>query len=151
MWTLGREFMIGSEAKHSTKFHFDDLNSFVETMRLALHENKDFTVENLEEFILRIKIYADRQYKVKDMLLFWVAHAKLQKKLNKKITLLTNFMTKETKEVAQRRATMKKTIVDEYVTRKAKYPKEIPKYVKATRVNLDVNTFRMLVGFKDML
>jgi hypothetical protein len=23
--------------------------------------------------------------------------------------------------------------------------------VKATRVNLDVNTFRMLVGFKDML
>jgi hypothetical protein len=46
---------------------------------------------------------------------------------------------------------MKKTIVDEYVARKAKYPKEIPKYVKATRVNLDVNTFRMLVGFKDML
>ena len=83
--------------------------------------------------------------------MFWVAHAKLQKKLNKKITLLMNFMTKETKEVGQRRTIMKKAIVDEYVARKAKYPKEIPKYVKATRVNLDVNTFRMLVGFKDML
>jgi hypothetical protein len=60
MWTLGREFMIGSESKHSTKFHFDDLNSFVETMRLALHENKEWTVETLEELIYRIKIYADR-------------------------------------------------------------------------------------------
>jgi hypothetical protein len=60
MWTLGREFMIGSDAKHSTKFHFDDLNMFVETMRLALHENKEWTVEHLEEFIHRVKIYADR-------------------------------------------------------------------------------------------
>ena len=151
MWTLGREFMIGSESKHSTKFHFDELNMFVETMRLALHENKEWTVESLEEFIHRIKIYADRQYKVKDVLLFWVAHAKLQKKLNKKITLLMNFMTKETKEVAQRRAIMKKTIVDEYKTRKANYPKEIPKYVKATRVDLGLNTFKNLVGYKDML
>jgi hypothetical protein len=60
MWTLGREFMIGSDAKHSTKFHFDELNSFVETMRLALHDNPEWTVENLEELIHRIKIYADR-------------------------------------------------------------------------------------------
>jgi hypothetical protein len=88
---------------------------------------------------------------VKDVLLFWVAHAKLQKKLNKKINLLMNFMTKETKEVGQRRSIMKKAIVEEYVGRKQKYPKEIPKFVKATRVNLDLNTFRMLVGFKDML
>lgn len=83
--------------------------------------------------------------------MFWVAHAKLQKKLNKQINLLMNFMTKDTKEVAQRRAVLKKTIVDEYLARKEKYPKEIPKYVKATKVNLDLNTFRLLVGFKDML
>ena len=151
MWTLCREFQLGSVSKHSTKFHFDELNNFVETMRLALHENKEWTVENLEEFIHRIKIFADRQYKVKDALLFWVAHAKLQKKLTKQITLLTNFMTKETKEVAARRSVMKKSIVDEYRGRKAKYPKEIPKYVKATKVNLDVNTFRLIVGYKDIL
>jgi hypothetical protein len=83
MYTLAREFQIGSVSKHSTKFHFDELTAFVENMRLALSENKTWTVENLEDFILRIKIFADRQYKVKDMLLFWVAHAKLQKKLNK--------------------------------------------------------------------
>ena len=55
---------------------------------------------------------------MKDVLLFWVAHAKLQKKLNKKINLLMNFMTKETKEVGQRRSLMKKAIVEEYVGRK---------------------------------
>ena len=55
-------------------------------MRLALHENKEWTVVNLEEFIIRIKTFAERQYKIKDALLFWVAHAKLQKKLNEKIT-----------------------------------------------------------------
>ncbi len=60
MWTLGREFAIGSVSKHSTKFHFDELTSFVETMRLALHENKSWTVEHLEDLIHRIKIFADR-------------------------------------------------------------------------------------------
>lgn len=83
MWTLGREFQLGSVSKHSTKFHFEELCNFVETMRLALHENKDWTVESLEEFILRLKAFADRQHKVADALIFWVAHAKLQKKLNK--------------------------------------------------------------------
>ena len=122
MLTLGREFQIGSVSKHSTKFHFDELTAFVETMRLALSENKPWTVEHLEEFIHRIKIFADRQHKVKDVLLFWVAHAKLQKKLNKKITLLMNFMTKETKEVALRIQNLKKTINEEYRARKKKYP-----------------------------
>jgi hypothetical protein len=60
MWTLGREFMVGSNSKHSTKFHFDELNIFIETIRLALHENKEWKIENLEELFLRIKIYADR-------------------------------------------------------------------------------------------
>jgi len=62
-----------------------------------------------------------------------------------------NFMTKETKEVGVRRKTLIKTINEEYRARKKKYPEEIPKYVKATNVDLNINTFRLLVGFKDMI
>ena len=151
MFTLGREFQIGSESKHSTKFHFDELNNFVEAMRLALHENKHWTVEHLEEFILRVKIFADRQYKFKDVLLFWVAHAKLQKKLKKRLEILTNFMCKESKDVKLRRDAMKKAINEEYVMRKKKYPKEIPKYMKASKIELDSNTFRNIVNVKQII
>ena len=51
----------------------------------------------------------------------------------------------------ERRTIIKQNIIDEYNARKAKYPIEIPDYVKATRVNLDLTTFRKIVGYKNML
>jgi hypothetical protein len=69
--------------------------------------------------------------------LFWVAHAKLQKKLINMISMLMNCMAIETKEVGQRRAIMKNQIINEYQARKDRYPKKIPKFIKATNVNLD--------------
>jgi hypothetical protein len=117
-------------------------------MSLALNQNKTWTVESLEEFIYRIKVFADCQYKLKDALIFWVAHSKLQKKMNKKVTTLMNLLTTKTKEVKKKRDIMKTSIRDEFLARKAQYPKWIPKYVKATRLNLDVNTYRLISVFK---
>lgn len=53
--------------------------------------------------------------------------------------------------MGQRRSAIKKTVTEDYLARKAKYPKELPKWLKATRLDLDLNTYKNLVGFKDML
>ena len=68
-----------------------------------MNEQKDYSVKNLEEFILRIKNYANRQYKAKDVLIFWVARAKLNKQLNKKVGKLIDMMSKDNKEMKAKR------------------------------------------------
>jgi hypothetical protein len=94
-------------------------------------------VKNLEEFILRIKNYANRQYKAKDVLIFWVARAKLNKQLNKKVGKLTDMMSKDNKEMKAKRDIIVKQIETDYQAKKKKYPAELPKYLFATRLDLD--------------
>ena len=94
-------------------------------------------MKNLEEFILRIKNYANRQYKAKDVLIFWVARAKLNKQLNKKVGKLTDMMSKDNKEMKAKRDIIVKQIETDYQAKKKKYPAELPKYLFATRLDLD--------------
>ena len=60
-------------------------------------------------------------------------------------------MAKETKEVSKRRDAMKKSITEMYRERKRRYPEEIPKFLKATNVTLDLFTFRDLVKVEDLI
>jgi len=79
MFTLCREIRIGTKSKHSRKFFFDNFTIFVETFIKVLGDNKEWTVKNLEPFILRLKNYAGRQFKAKHVVFFWIAHSKLNK------------------------------------------------------------------------
>jgi hypothetical protein len=117
----------------------------------TLDANKDWTVEKLEEFFVRIKFIAKRQSRIKDTFFFWIAHAKLLRQLNRKLTTLLAFLAKETKELkAKRKAVMTQLEVD-YVNRKKKYPVEIPKYIKHTRIDLDATTFRNVTMTKKII
>ena len=60
MFTICREMRFGTESKHSRKFFFDNFTALVDTFMQVLGEEKEWTVKNLEEFILRIKNYANR-------------------------------------------------------------------------------------------
>jgi|LauGreDrversion4_2_1035121.scaffolds.fasta_scaffold4279185_1 hypothetical protein len=60
MFTLCREMRLGTQSKHSTKFFFDNFTLLVDTFMNVLGEQKEWTVKNLEEFILRLKFYANR-------------------------------------------------------------------------------------------
>ncbi len=51
-------------------------------------------------------------------------------------------MSKDNKENKIRRAQIAKEANDEYVERKTKYAPEIPKYMKATKINLEGDTFK---------
>jgi hypothetical protein len=63
---------------------------------------------------LRIKNYAKRQYKAKDVLIFWVASAKLNKQLNKKLDKLLAMMSKDNKEMKAKREILAKQIETDY-------------------------------------
>ena len=151
MFTLCREIRLGTLSKHSTKFFFDNFTALVDTFMQVLGEEKEWTVKNLEEFILRIKNYAKRQFKAKDVLLFWVAHAKLNKQLNKKLDKLLAMMSKDNKEMRAKRDVTAKLIESDYQARKKKYPAELPKYLFATRLDLDQSTYRNLVQVRDLI
>jgi septal ring factor EnvC (AmiA/AmiB activator) len=116
-----------------------------------LGEQKEWTVKNLEDFILRLKNYANRQYKAKDVLIFWVARAKLNKQLNKKLDKLLAMMSKDNKEMKAKREVVAKQIETDYQARKKKYPAELPKYLFATRLDLDIITYRNIVATKDII
>jgi hypothetical protein len=60
MFTLCREMRLGTQSKHSRMFFFDNFTLLVDTFINVLDEQKDWTVKNLEEFILRLKFYANR-------------------------------------------------------------------------------------------
>jgi hypothetical protein len=137
MFTLCREIRVGTLSKHSTKFFFDNFTHLVDTFIQVLGDEKDWTVKNLEDFILRLKNYANRQYKAKDVLIFWVARAKLNKQLNKKLDKLLAMMSKDNKEMKAKRDVIAKQIETDYQGRKKKYPAELPKYLFATRIDLD--------------
>ena len=99
---------------------------------------------------MRLKNYANRQYKAKDILIFWVARAKLNKQLNKKLDKLLAMMSTTNKEMKAKREIIAKTIETDYQARKAKVKDEkFPKYLYATRLNLDVPTYRNIVTQAD--
>ena len=112
--------MIGSYSKHSRKFFFDDLTKFIKTLGHYQKENKEQNFYNFEELFLRIKTFSDRQHKIKDKVLFWVAHAKLQFRLKEKINILMNLM-KETELNKVSHENIIFSISEEYKSRQAKY------------------------------
>lgn len=77
IFTLGREFQIGVDSKHSRKFHFHQFSHFIDTVKETLEANKDWNVDKLEDFFVRLKFMAKRQSRLKDTFFFWIAHAKL--------------------------------------------------------------------------
>ena len=137
-------------SKHSTKFNFDQFTAFVDTMTGSLKSEKQWTLDNLEEFLVRVKLFAKRQFKVKDTLLFWVAHAKLQRRLRKKLKELTSCMKKPVKDIKTRRQKLKQHVDEEYYGRKVKY-EQLPKYIKATRIDLYKTAFINLVQNKSTI
>ena len=80
-----------------------------------------------------------------------MARAKLNKQLNKKLDKLLAMMSKDNKEMKQQREVFAKTIETDYLARKKKYPAELPKYLFATRLDLDQNTFRNIVSVRDLI
>ncbi len=60
-----------------------------------LNQNKDFNTKGLEELFIRLELSASKQSKFADNLIFWVAHAKLMRQLNKKMKQLKGFLAKD--------------------------------------------------------
>jgi hypothetical protein len=60
MFTICREMRLGTQSKHSRKLFFDNFAALVDIFMQVLSEEKDWTVKNMEEFILRLKNYASR-------------------------------------------------------------------------------------------
>jgi len=60
IFTICREMRLGTQSKHSRKFFFDNFTALVDTFMQVLGEEKEWTVKNLEEFIFRLKNYANR-------------------------------------------------------------------------------------------
>ena len=60
-------------------------------------------------------------------------------------------LSKDNKEMKAKREVIAKTIETDYVARKKKYPTELPKYLFATRMDLDQNTYRNLANVRDLI
>ena len=57
----------------------------METICKCLEDNKDWNINGLEEFLVNFEFYAERQARFGDILIFWTAHAKLKRRLQKKV------------------------------------------------------------------
>ncbi len=95
--------------------------------------------------LYRIYFFAKRQFRKKDLFLFWVAHAKLQRSLKKKASLLINILGNETDEIKSIRKTKLKEIEEAYVARKKSQPVEVPKYLKITEIDMRRETFKKVL------
>ena len=116
-----------------------------------LEADKSLNLNSIEEFMLRIKYSTKKHSRMKDTFFFWIAHAKLLRQMLNKLKTFLAFMPKESKEnKARREATLKK-IDEDYKARKKRYPREIPKFVKATKIDLEVPTYRLVFGAKNMI
>lgn len=95
--------------------------------------------------LYRLYFFAKRQFRKKDLFLFWVAHAKLQRALKKKASLLINILGYETDEVKLIRKTKMKEIEETYVARRKSQPEEVPKYLKITEIDMTRETFKKVL------
>jgi hypothetical protein len=95
--------------------------------------------------LYRLYFFAKRQFRKKDLFLFWVAHAKLQRALKKKASLLINILGNETDEVKLIRKTKMKEIEETYVARRKSQPEEVPKYLKITEIDMTRETFKKVL------
>ena len=86
--TIVREIRVGTQSKHSKNFNFPKFQRFVDTVYKCLEENKDWKINGLEEFLVNFEFYAERQARFGDFLIFWTAHAKLKRMLQKKVEKL---------------------------------------------------------------
>jgi hypothetical protein len=60
-------------------------------------------------------------------------------------------LSKDNKEMKSKREVLAKSIETDYQARKKKYPAELPKYLFATRMDLDQNTYRNLANVRDLI
>jgi hypothetical protein len=60
-------------------------------------------------------------------------------------------MSKDNKEMKAKREVIAKKIEADYQARKKKYPAEVPKYLFATRMDLDQNTYKNLTNVRDLI
>jgi hypothetical protein len=60
-------------------------------------------------------------------------------------------LSKDNKEMKAKREVLAKSIETDYTARKKKYPAELPKYLFATRMDLDQNTYRNLANVRDLI
>ncbi len=60
-------------------------------------------------------------------------------------------MAKENKELKLKRKQMLQKIENDYLAKKKKYPAEIPKYAKATNLDLDSKTYKAIMNVKKIL
>jgi hypothetical protein len=65
--------------------------------------------------------------------------------LLKKLKILLDLMEKKNKEIKARRDAITKKIEAEYLARKNTYTREIPKFAKATRINLNAATYSQIL------
>eukprot|EP00347_Sterkiella_histriomuscorum_P009341 403341583 len=149
IYTLGREIQIGCASKHSRKFNFDDVTCFLTVIKNSYKENKSLKIKVLESLFIRLKLIADKQSKVADYLIFWVAHAKLLRKLSSKLKDLLKLMESD-KQSKLDQQTILKTIVNDYKLKKKQYP-ALPKYLLHTKLKLDIDTYRQWYAFKNVI
>jgi hypothetical protein len=65
--------------------------------------------------------------------------------LLKKLKILLDLMEKKNKEIKARRDAITEKIEAEYLARKKTYPREIPKFAKATKINLNADTYKQIL------
>ena len=65
--------------------------------------------------------------------------------------MITDMMSKDNKEMKAQREVLAKQIEADYKARQKKYPRELPKYLFMTKLDLDQNTYRNLVSVKDLI
>eukprot|EP00347_Sterkiella_histriomuscorum_P010157 403377385 len=152
VFTLCREIQIGCASKHSKRFKFDEFTTFVTILKDTMKSDKNLQVQGMEKVLLRIQKFSKRQEKFADVLLFWVAHAKLLRQLNSKLKSLVKLL-KTDSEGKKHQKIVKAEQRQEYREAKKLLP-GIPKYICTIRLSLiqiDFKTVWDLYGLKDFI
>eukprot|EP00347_Sterkiella_histriomuscorum_P009216 403342079 len=152
VFTLCREIQIGCASKHSKRFKFDDFTTFVTVLKDTMKSDRNLQVQGMEKVLLRIQKFSKRQEKFADVLLFWVAHAKLLRQLNSKLKSLVKLL-KTDSEGKKHQKIVKAEQRQEYREAKKLLP-GIPKYICTIRLSLiqiDHKTVWDQYGLKDFI
>ncbi|CDW90129.1 UNKNOWN [Stylonychia lemnae] len=151
MFSLGREIEIGCHSKHSTKFEFEDFSSFLKIFKVQLKHNKSLNIQPFDELIIRLKKLSKKQEKLTDVIIFWVAHAKLLRKLNKKLKAMSKLL-KHDKESLKQHKMIKEKISKSYDAKRKQFKdSKLPKYLLLSNLDLERDTYRSWVSFEKVI
>ncbi|CDW71365.1 UNKNOWN [Stylonychia lemnae] len=150
-FTLSREIYIGCNSKHSRKFNFDDFSCFLSVLKNQKKDADYFNPKAMEELFLRLKKCTSKEARFADKLIFWVAHAKLLRQMNKKLGQLMQLMHNDKQNKLEQEATIK-TISADYLIKKKKYKGlNFPKYLLLSNLDLDGTTYRSWLNTKTVI